>query len=214
MDKSELTLVIGDKHLSSWSMRPWLLMKQFQIPFQEKLIRLDLDTTKAEIAQSSPSGRVPVLMDHDIVVWDSLAICEYLADKFPRLNLWPEGKKQKAWARSMSAEMHSSFASLRKECPMNLLRVHADRQTISESTLADLARVDEIFHDCRVAHKSQGIYLFGDFSIADAMYLPVISRIRSYALSLKEVASAEYYNLMIASPLFKMWSDEATKELP
>lgn len=213
MDKYQMTLFIGDKHLSSWSMRPWLLMKAFDIPFQEQLIRLDLATTKKEIEKISPTERVPVLVDHDLAVWDSLAICEYLAEKFPRLNIWPDSTKQRAWARSICAEMHSSFSVLRSTCPMTLLEIKTEKKDFSESLLRDIQRIDGIFQECREANSSKGPFLFGAFSVADAFYLPVISRIRSYNLPLKKQMAVDYYNDMTSSPLFKMWMEEAQKEL-
>jgi glutathione S-transferase len=213
MDKNKLKLFMGDKHLSSWSMRPWLLMKQFEIPFEEHLIRLDQKGTKAEIAKTSPSGRVPVLIDNDLLIWDSLAICEYLGEKFPRLNLWPESIKQRALARSVCAEMHSGFPNLRKEASMALLTVHEEKKLLSAAAQAEVDRIDEIFSDCVIANKQRGPFLFGDFSIADAFYMPVISRFRSYQITLKNTASASYYKQVVESSLFQMWIKEAQRDL-
>jgi glutathione S-transferase len=212
MDK-QTTLYIGNKHFSSWSMRPWLLMKNFEIPFREQIIPLYKNTSKEEVAKVSPSGKVPVLVDHDVRIWDSLAICEYLAEKFPRLPMWPDSTKYRAQARSLCCEMHSSFVSMRKECSMDLLVVHHDSPTFSKETLEDVARIDTILHECREAHRSKGKYLFGEFGIVDAYFLPVISRIRTYALRLGKSGSAEYYNHMIGTPLFKMWVEEAKREV-
>lgn len=213
MDKQQMTLFIGDKHLSSWSMRPWLLMKAFDIPFQEQLIRLDIATTKKEIEKVSPTERVPVLVDHDLAVWDSLAICEYLAEKFPRLNIWPDSTKLRAWARSLCAEMHSGFSTLRGTCPMTLLEIKTDKRDFSDNLLRDIQRIDSIFHECREANHSKGPYLFGSFSVADAFFMPVLSRIRSYTLPLKKQRAVEYYSFMTSTPLFKMWMEEAQREL-
>ena len=213
MDKLNLKLFIGDKHLSSWSMRPWLLMKQFEIPFKEELIQLDKENTKIEISKISPSAKVPVLVDNDVSVWDSLAIAEYLAEKFPRLALWPDSTKQRAWARSICAEMHSGFAHLRKECFMDLLTVHPSKQHFSKEAEADVLRIDEIFQECRVAHKSKGNYLFGEFGIADAYYMPIISRFRTYGMVPAQGLALDYYHFIVESPLFNFWLQEAGKAM-
>jgi len=213
MDKHQMTLFIGDKHLSSWSMRPWLLMKAFDLPFQEQLIRLDVATTKSEILKISPTERVPVLVDNDLAVWDSLAICEYLAEKFPRLNIWPDSTKLRAWARSLCAEMHSGFTTLRSTCSMTLLEVKAEKKDLAENLLWDLQRIESIFQECREANSSKGPYLMGEFSAVDAYFMPVVSRIRSYSLPLKKQKAVEYYSFINSSPLFKMWMEEAKREL-
>lgn len=211
MDK--MTLIIGDKHLSSWSLRPWLLMKHFDLPFEEKVIKLNKPDTKSEIEKISPSGKVPLLIDKDIKVWDSLAIIEYLAEKFEREKIWPDSAKEKAWARSICSEMHSSFAALRKECSMNLCLIHSAAPVLSPELEKDVDRINQIFTDCRTVHRTRGSYLFGEFTAADAYFMPVISRIRTYRLSLKSDVSQEYYNFMVATPLFQKWMAEASEEM-
>jgi glutathione S-transferase len=212
MEKTKLKLFIGDKHISSWSMRPWLLMKHFEIPFEEKLIRLDQKTTKYEISKVSPSGRLPVLMDNEHVVWDSLSICEYLAEKFPRLNIWPESIKQRSLARSVCAEMHSSFTNLRKECSMDLLNVR-DSKELSPAAQSEVDRIEALFSECLNASKQKGPYLFGDFTAADAYYMPVVSRFRSYQVKLKKIEVQNYCKFVEQSALFQMWLKEAKEGL-
>ena len=204
-----LKLYIGDKHLSSWSMRPWLLMKHFEIPFEENLIHLDQADSKDKIAGVSPSSLVPVLVDKDLKIWDSLAICEYLVEKFPKINLWPESLKQRALARSVCAEMHSGFSALRKECPMNLTTIEKEKKQLSIEAQKNISRIDALWSQCREASKAQGDFLFGEFCIADAFFMPVVSRIRTYNLVLNLEHSKKYYSHVMATPLFKMWLEVA-----
>lgn len=177
-----LTLVIGDKNLSSWSLRPWLLMKQAGIPFTERLVRLDRPETKAEIAKFSPSGRVPCLVDGETAIWDSLSIAEYLAERFPEKSLWPAETRARAIARSVAAEMHSGFAALRSFWPMNFAREGMAHMTYGIG--ADIARIADIWETCRrdfgPRSSEGGPFLFGAFSVADAMYAPVVSRFQTY----------------------------------
>jgi glutathione S-transferase len=175
----KLTLVIGDKNLSSWSLRPWLLMKQAGVAFTEELILLDRPETKREILKRSPSGRVPCLVDGDLAIWDSLAIAEYLAEQYPEKSLWPAEVRARAVARAVAAEMHSGFANLRKEWPMKFAAEGLARP-MSAEVAADVARIAEIWESCRRDFGAGGPFLFGRFSIADAMYAPVVSRFVTY----------------------------------
>ena len=192
---STLRLVMGNKNYSSWSVRPWLLMKQAGIPFEEEQIWLDSPDTVPCIAKYSPSGRVPVLIDGDIAVWDSLAICEYLAEKFPDRGLWPAAAGARARARAIAAEMHSGFMALRESMPMNIRNRHpgAGRNAAVET---DIARVSAIWSECVGA--SGGPFLFGDFGIADAMFAPVVFRFQTYGVVVRGSAQ-DYARSMLAS---------------
>src|SRR3954466_11365804 len=177
-----LTLVIGNKNYSSWSIEPWLALKASDIGFEEVSIPLYTgEADKQRILKFSRSGKVPVLVDGDVTVWDSLAIIEYVAERFPEAKLWPEDRAGRAHARSISAEMHSGFAALRNECGMNLHRP-VGAKPLSENALADIARIQQIWSDCRARYGKTGPYLFGPFSAADAMYAPVVHRFRTYAV--------------------------------
>lgn len=183
----DLTLVIGNKNDSSWSLRPWLAMRVANIPFREVRIPLYDPATAGELASWSPSGRVPLLQDDGLKVWDSLAICEYLAERFPDRQLWPEEAKARAVARSVSAEMHSGFASLRHAMPMNI-RHRYPGQGRTPDCLRDIQRILQIWRDCRSRLGIDGGFLFGRFGIADAMFSPVVLRFRTYEYKLDDVA--------------------------
>src|SRR5215475_13812310 len=173
---SGLKLVIGNKNYSSWSMRPWLALRANNIAFEETFIPLYTgDADKQRILDVSPAGKVPILVDGDITVWDSLAIIEYLAEKFPEKKLWRDDRAARARARAISAEMHSGFAALRNECGMNLHRP-VGAVALSEEAQANVARVQEIWLDCRERYGAAGPYLFGRFGAADAMFAPVVHR--------------------------------------
>lgn len=182
---SDLTLVIGNRNYSSWSLRPWMLLKQLGLEFREIQIRLDTPTTKDEIEKYCPSGRVPVLLDGKLCVWDSLAICEYVAELSGRG--WPRDPAARAVARSVCAEMHSGFVNLRTEWPMNA-RARNRRTITTPGLAADIDRVDEIWNDCRRRFGASGPWLFGDYSIADAMYAPVVLRFNTYSAPISETA--------------------------
>lgn len=198
-----LTLVIGTKRYSSWSLRPWLALKVAAIPFQEVEIALRQPETKAEILQHSPSGKVPLLDDDGFKVWDSLAICEYLAERFPAAQLWPDDDQARAIARAVSAEMHSGFMPLRRDCAMDVLS-DLPMAEISHEVKADVARIDAIWTDCRRRFGSEGDFLFGRFSIADAMFAPVVTRMRSFHLPVGAV-SQTYCDAIMAMPEMKEW---------
>lgn len=206
-----LTLVIGDKNLSSWSLRPWLLLRQADIPYTEHLVRLDRPGTKAEIAKHSPSGRVPCLIDGGTAIWDSLSIAEYLAEKFPEKGLWPADPKARAIARSVAAEMHSGFQALRAFWPMNFAREGMRHMT--SGIEADIARIAGIWETCRRDFGRDGPFLFGRFSIADAMYAPVVSRFQTYGPVALPPLAEEWRAMMWALPAMREWGAGAKAEL-
>jgi glutathione S-transferase len=204
-----LTLVIGNKNYSSWSMRPWVAAVAFGIPFNEVRILLDQPETAAIIAQFSHAGRVPVLVAGDISVWDSLAICEYLAEQFPDLHMWPQDVAARAMARSITAELHSGFAGLRSAMAMNIQASLPGRGRTNEAQ-GDIGRISEIWEDClsRFGHHN---FLFGDFSIADAFYAPVVMRFKTYGVTLAPALQA-YCERMQAHPAVARWVREAMAE--
>ncbi|MBU6456118.1 MAG: glutathione S-transferase family protein [Bradyrhizobium sp.] len=200
-----LKLVIGNKNYSSWSMRPWLALRANNIDFEEVFIPLYTgDADKRRILDVTRSGKVPALVDGDITVWDSLAIIEYLAERFPDARLWPEDRASRAHARSISAEMHSGFVALRNECGMNLHRP-IGAVPLSDDARANIARIQQIWSECRKRHGNSGPFLFGAFSGADAMFAPVVHRFRTYAVEVTPVA-ADYMNAMMAQPAFQEWT--------
>ncbi|MFC5429058.1 glutathione S-transferase family protein [Paraburkholderia denitrificans] len=204
-----MKLAIGDKNYSSWSMRPWLLLTHFGIPFDEVLIELDEPGTKAAILQYSASGKVPCLMPDDgFPVWDSLAIAETLAERFPKHALWPRDANARARARSVSAEMHSGFFALRNAMPMNI-RLTRPGVGTAPDVLSDIARIDAIWRECLAA--SGGPFLFGEFSIADAMYAPVVMRFNSFQPKLSPEAGA-YARRVTALPAVAAWIAAARSE--
>jgi glutathione S-transferase len=206
-----LTLVIGNKNYSSWSMRPWLAMKANDIAFEEVLVPLYTgEADKRRLLGFTPSGKVPALIDGEVTVWDSLAIIEYLAERFPEARLWPLDRASRAHARAISAEMHSGFAALRNECGMNLHRP-VGAKSLSENARADIARVQQIWSDCRDRYGSGGRYLFGAFSGADAMYAPVVHRFRTYAIEVTPSAR-DYMSAMSALPAFEQWTSAGLAE--
>ena len=205
-----LKLVIGNKNYSSWSMRPWLALRANDIPFDEVFIPLYTDdpADKDRILSFSRAGKVPTLVDGDVTVWDSLAIIEYLAEKFPEKKLWPEDPASRAHARSISAEMHSGFAALRNECGMNLHRpIRA--VALSDDARANVARIQQIWSECH--QRYGGPFLFGAFSAADAMYAPVVHRFRTYAIEVAPSAR-HYFDAMLSQPAFQQWTREGLAE--
>lgn len=206
-----LKLVIGNKNYSSWSMRPWLALRAAGIAFEEVVVPLYTGPAdKQRILDVSPAGKVPVLVDGDVTVWDSLAIIEYAAERFPDAQLWPSDPARRAHARSVSAEMHSGFQALRSECGMNLHRpVRA--KALSEAAQADIARIQSIWAECRQRYAEFGPFLFGGFGAADAMYAPVVHRFRSYAVDIPP-ALRSYVEAMQALPAFREWTDAGLAE--
>ena len=206
-----LKLVIGNKNYSSWSMRPWVALKGAGIAFEEVIIPLYTGAAdKQRILDVTPSGKVPALIDGDVTVWDSLAIIEYAAERFPEAKLWPENAAHRAHARSVSAEMHSGFMPLRNECGMNLHRP-VKAKALSDDAKANIARIDEICSSCRARYGAAGPYLFGAFSGADAMFAPVVHRFHTYAIEVSPAARA-YMDTMKANPAFGQWTEEGLAE--
>jgi glutathione S-transferase len=206
-----LKLVIGNKNYSSWSMRPWLALRAGNIPFEEVFIPLYTgEADKQRILSFAGSGKVPVLVDGDVTVWDSLAIIEYLAERFPDAGLWPEDPARRAHARSISAEMHSGFPALRNECGMNLHRP-VGAIALSREARADIARVQQIWSECRERYAKFGPFLFGAFGGADAMFAPVVHRFRTYAVAVVPEAQA-YMDTMMSLPAFQEWTRAALAE--
>jgi len=205
-----LVLVIGNKAYSSWSLRPWLLMRQAGIAFDEVRVSLYAEGAKQTILQHSPAGKVPVLKDGGLTIWDSLAICEYLAERHPQKQLWPADTAARAHARAISAEMHSGFTHLRTQMPMNVRREIPGRARTSE-VAAEIARIESIWNDCRSHHGATGPFLFGTFCIADAMYAPVVSRLRTYGVMLGG-AAAQYASAIHALPAMQEWIAGARAE--
>jgi glutathione S-transferase len=212
-----MKLYIGNKNYSSWSMRPWVLLTQAGIAFDEVMLRFDAFTPdsqfKTTLKQVSPTGKVPALVDGDLVVWDTLAIAEYLADKFPAKHLWPQDMAQRARARSLCAEMHGGFTGLRSACPMN---IEADLTSTGAliwrdkpEVRADVARLVAMWRDCLTQHS--GPMLFGNFSVADAYFAPVCTRLVSYALPLPDDIAA-YVQRVMALPGVAAWVKDARAE--
>ncbi len=201
-----LKLVIGNKNYSSWSMRPWLALRAANIAFEEIFIPLYTDdpADKDRILSFTRSGKVPCLIDGDVTVWDSLSIIEYVAERFPEARLWPEDRAVRAHARSISAEMHSGFLPLRNECGMNLHRPIRSI-ALSADARANVARIDQIWSECRARCGKSGPFLFGAFGAADAMFGPVVHRFRTYAIDVSPGAKA-YMEAMMALPAFAEWT--------
>jgi glutathione S-transferase len=206
-----LKLVIGNKNYSSWSMRAWVALRANDIDFEEVFIPLYTgEEDKKRILAFTPAGKVPALVDGDVTIWDSLAVLEYVAERFPQAGLWPEDRARRAHARSISAEMHSGFPALRNECGMNLHRpVRAIK--LSDDARANIARVQQIWVDCRERYAKLGPYLFGSFGAADAIFAPVVHRFRTYAIAVGPEVQA-YMETMMALPAFQEWTRLALVE--
>ena len=206
----DVTIVLGNKNYSSWSLRGWLAVAQSGLTFDEVVIPLRQPETKAEILRHSPSGKVPALIAGDQVIWDSLAIGEYLAERCPEAGLWPTDPAARARARAVTAEMHSGFPALRYHMPMNITGRHPDLGRTPE-VAQDIARIEEIWQDCRASFGAGGAFLFGAFCLADAAYAPVVSRFATYQVALGPVAAA-YRDAVLAWPALVDWSQAAAAE--
>ncbi|GAK32957.1 glutathione S-transferase [Iodidimonas nitroreducens] len=207
---ADLTLVIGNKNYSSWSLRPWLAMKANGLDFDEKLIVLDTEHFKDELARFGGAGRVPLLVDGDLVIWDSLAICDHLAERFPKgRHWWPRAGFLRAHARSAVAEMHSGFPAVRSEMPMNLKRT-PKAIALSDQAQKEVARISTLWRDALTL--SGGPFLYGDFSIADAFFAPVATRLRSYDVAVEPLV-ASYISHIHDWPDFQLWLKDAVQEI-
>lgn len=207
-----MKLVIANKLYSSWSLRPWILMTHLGIPFEEVAIPLDRPDTRERILHYSPAGKVPVLIDGDIAVWESLAIMDYLADTRPDLAIWPADRAARAYARAISAEMHAGFQPLRAACPMNLGRRYAHRDRGAE-VMANVARVGDLWMQARTRFGAgrPGPFLFGAFTAADAMYAPVVTRLDTYSIPVAGGVRA-YMDAVMDIPAFRAWRNAALEE--
>jgi len=205
-----LHLVIGNKNYSSWSFRPWIAMKVAGIPFDEEVVSLDAADFKARVTRISGTGKVPALTDGQALVWESVAILEYLAEKFPNARLWPADPAARAHARAIAAEMHAGFVPLRRLLPMNMWRP-VQKRDLTPEVQANVRRIEAMWTDCRTRHGASGPFLFGAFGAADAMYAPVVSRFHTYAVEVNAVARA-YIDAVMALPAWSEWRAAALKE--
>jgi glutathione S-transferase len=205
-----LQLVVGNKNYSSWSMRPWMALKVADIPFEDRVLHLDDPDFKSELAKLTPAGKVPVLIDGGIRVWESLAIIEYLAEKFPAKHVWPADSAARAHARVVSAEMHAGFAPLRRHCAMNMRRPPRRRELTPEVE-NDVRRIEAMWRDCRARFGKGGPFLFGAACAADAMYAPVVSRFHTYDIAVADDTRA-YMRAVMALPAWGEWEKAARQE--
>ncbi len=207
---SRITIVIGNRNYSSWSLRGWLALRQTGRAFEEILVPLDRPETRAAIRRHSPSGRVPLLRHDGLRIWDSLAIAEFLAETYPAAGLWPEDAAARATARAVAAEMHAGFAALRRELPMDM-RARVPGRRYGEETARDIRRIREIWSECRTRFGAGGPFLFGRFTAADAMFAPVVSRFVTYGVPLDADAAA-YRDAVRDHPPYRDWADAAEAE--
>ncbi len=202
-------LVIGDKNLSSWSLRPWLALRQSGLPFEEVQLRFEADDFRARICALSPTAKVPVLLTGGLAIWESLAICEWIAERVPAL--WPSDAGARAIARAVSHEMHAGFAALRAALPMDVTRRYPRRKLLPAAA-SDVGRIEALWADCRARFGQGGPFLFGRFSIADAMFSPVATRFRTYDVELSD-ASRAYVDALLALPAMEAWCNAASAEV-
>lgn len=205
-----LKLIIGNKKYSSWSLRPWFAMTVAGIQFEERVIPFESDEFKNEVSGLSGTGKVPLLIDGDIKVWESLAILEYLAEKFPAAGLWPKDAAARAHARVVANEMHAGFQALRNALPMNMAR-RVIKRDLPPPVVANVQRIEALWNDCRARFGNSGPFLFGAFSNADAMYAPVVSRLHTYDVDVGPQARA-YMDAMMALPAWQDWETAGIKE--
>jgi glutathione S-transferase len=209
----ELKLVTGSRNVSSWTFRTWIVMRQFDLPFEDVEVALNQPGTAASIARHSPSGRIPCLIMGDQVVWDSLSICETLAERFPDLALWPRNARRRAHARSICAELHAGFTELRRTLPFDLLRRDSSagrRALVIPAVAHEVQRIVQILDDCLTQY--EGPFLFGDFTIADAYFIPTLLRLRSYALPILSPAVADYRDRIECLESVREWTAQAARE--
>jgi glutathione S-transferase len=205
-----MKLVIGNRNYSSWSLRAWLLLTETGFEFEEIRIPLDTESSGAELLKYSPAGRVPVLLLGDEVIWDTMAIAETINERWPEKSIWPEDPAARAHARAVSAEMHAGFEALREAMPMNC-RAMGRKVTLTDAVTADIDRIFDIWTDCHQRYKDDGNWMFGGFSVADAMYAPVVLRLRTYGINLPESAST-YPRRLLESPAIQDWLAESESE--
>ncbi len=205
-----LKLILGNKNYSSWSLRPWIAMRHAGIAFEEEVIPLYEPGSAERMAAYSPSGKVPVLIDGEMVIWESLAILDHIAERFPKAKLWPADPKARAHARSIASEMHAGFLPLRKLCPMNMRR-ESRKLDLTDEVAANVRRIEQIWTECRQRFGEGGPFLFGDFGAADAMYAPIVSRFASYAIGVG-AAAEEYMTSVMALPAWHEWRNAGIAE--
>ncbi|EPJ49571.1 MAG: hypothetical protein OFPI_24370 [Osedax symbiont Rs2] len=205
-----MKIILGNKNYSSWSLRPWLLMQHFGLDFSEQHISLFADDMHQQMQLHCPNYKVPVLVDAGISIWDSLAICEYINEQYLADKGWPQNPLQRATARSMCSEMHSGFFALREEMPMNCRR-EAASITLSSAAQADIDRIVELISQCLAANAEEDGFLFSEFSIADAFYMPIVSRLHSYNIETPQPV-ASYLQKMLSLPAFQLWLSAAKAE--
>ena len=205
-----MKLVIGNKNYSSWSMRPWIAMRQIGLTFEEVVIPMNQPETRARMLEHSPTGLVPTLIDGDVTIFETLAILEYLNDRFPDAGLWPRDIGVRAHARAIASEMHAGFAALRRDCPMNIRR-SVRKHVPSAEGLAHAARIDALWSDARQRFGAGGPFLFGSFTATDAMYAPIVNRFHTYDLPRSATAQA-YMDAMMALPAWKEWEAASRAE--
>ena len=203
-------LIIGNKLYSSWSLRPWILMQALNLPFDETVIPLHQDDTRQQIVKHSPAGKVPVLKDGAILVWESLAIMEYLHERFPNAGVWPGDVAARAHARAIANEMHAGFQPLRQACPMNLGKKFAAKP-YGDDVKAAVARIEAIWSEARSRFGHGGPFLYGAFSAADAMYAPIVTRLDTYSFAVSPTSRA-YMDAVLKSPAFVAWRLAALQE--
>lgn len=203
-------LIIGDKNSSSWSLRAWLMLKHLDIEFEERTIQLDTAQTKAEILHYVPSGKVPALIHQQNICWESLSIAEYLNELFPAAMLWPKDQAIRSYARNISNEMHAGFSHLRQLMPftLNQLQPLPNSPELSQ----DIQRIESIWQECRTKYSSAGQYLFGEFSIADAMYAPIVLRFRAYGYNSQNAAVLDYCKTILNNPFVQEWLNTASNK--
>jgi len=204
------TLIIGNKNYSSWSMRPWIALRAAGVPFTEQKLGLFTEEFSRRLGAVTPAGLVPVLLDGDFAVWDSLAICEYAAERHEDASLWPRDSKARARARSLAAQMHSGFGALRQAMPMNV-EAHLPGIDIPQAAQQDISRVQAIWHDTRAEFGQGGSFLFGAFSIADAFFAPVVSRFTTYGIAAAGPVR-DYMDAVLALPAMQEWMRDARAE--
>ena len=204
------TLIIGNKNYSSWSLRPWIALRATGIAFTEQKLGFFTEEFSRRVSAVSPAGLVPVLLDGDFAVWDSLAICEYLAERDPEARLWPQDPKARARARSLAAQMHSGFGAMRQALPMNV-EARLPGIDLPEAARQDISRLQAIWHDTRAEFGQGGAFLFGEFSIADAFFAPVVSRFNTYGIAAAGPVR-DYMDAVLALPAMQEWTRDALAE--